>query len=84
VTQWWGAGASGDCRTRSSDIATTRADFSQLPGMTVCIPLTQGGMHDIRLRFTGIFADEIRFARNEHEALLNRTEVVAPTFAPPQ
>ncbi len=52
--------------------------------MTVRIPLTQGGMHDIRWRFTGIFADEIRFARNEHEALFNRTEVVAPTFAPPQ
>lgn len=83
ATQWWDAGASGDCRTRSSDIATTVADFRELPGMTVRIPLIEGGTHDIRLRFTGIFDDEIRFARaDEHEVSFNRSEVVAPTFAP--
>lgn len=56
---------------------------SELPGMTVRIPLIERGTHDIRMRFTGILADEIRFARaDEHEVSFNRTEVVAPTFAP--
>lgn len=83
TSQWWDAGASGDCRTRTSDIVTTVADFSQLPGMTVRIPLMDGGTHDIRLRFTSIFDDEIRFSRaNEHEVSFRRVEEVAPTFAP--
>jgi hypothetical protein len=64
ATQWWGVGASGDCRTRTSDIVTTLADFSEAPAMTVGIPLMGGGTHDIRLRLTGIFDDEIRFARS--------------------
>ena len=83
TTQWWDAGASGDCRTRTSDIVTTLADFSERPAMTVGIPLMDGGTRDIRLRLTGIFDDEVRFARaNEHEVSFNRAEEVAPTFAP--
>lgn len=83
ASQWWNAGASGDCRTRTSDISTTLADFSDAPAMTVSIPLMDGGTQDIRLRFTGMFDDEIRFARSgEFEVSFKRSDEVAPTFAP--
>lgn len=81
--QWWDVGASGDCRTRTSDIAMTSGDFSNAPAFAVGIPLIEGGTHDIELRLTGVFDDGIGFARaGEHEALFRREEVVAPTFAP--
>lgn len=81
--QWWDAGASGDCRSRTSDIVTTLADFSEPPAMTVGISLMDGGTHEIQLRLTGIFGDELRFARSgEHEVSFKRVEAVTPTFAP--
>lgn len=80
---WWDAGASGDCTTRTSDVVSSVAHLIEFPLMRVDIPLMDGGVHELTLRFTGMTDDEIRFARaNEMEVSFLRVNEVAPTFAP--
>ena len=82
-TRWWNAGASGDCQTRTSDIVTTSADFTEPPALNVSIPTTDGGAKEFSLRFTGTYRSGLKFARNgEDEVGFGRVEVVAPTFDP--
>ena len=82
-TRWWDAGASGDCQTRTSDIVTTSADFTEPPALNVSIPMTDGGAKELSLRFTGPYRSGIKFARNgEQEVGFGRVDDVAPIFDP--
>lgn len=77
-TQWWSVGSSGQCETRSSDVAITMATWDDPPVLRVPIPLPDGDVRNLDLRFTGRTADEIRL----HEVAFRRVDDVAPTFAP--
>lgn len=78
AAQWWTVGSSGQCETRTSDVVSTTATFEDWPVLRVPIPLREGGVRNLDLRFTGSTADEIRL----HEVAFRRAAEAAPTFAP--
>lgn len=86
--QWWAAGASGDCTTRTSDIVSTSGRLEDGRVIAFTVGLLSRGAQEATIRFEieevgdGISMVGTDPAGNKDQIHFSRVSVVAPSFVP--